>query len=298
MIKRTLYFGNTAYLSIQNKQLAIKREEELPAYVPIEDLGIVILDHPQITITHPLIIALLENNVALITCNANHHPIGLTLTLDGNTLHSQRSKSQIDASMPLKKQLWQQTVKAKIYNQSAVLAYTSLQPTDYLTKLGDIVKSGDADNMEARAAVYYWPRVFPGIPDFVRERMGAPPNSILNYGYAILRATVARALVGAGLIPSVGIFHRNQYNAYCLADDIMEPYRPYVDLLVYQILEEGISIDELTIELKRKLLNIPVLDVKIAGKNSPLMNAVQRTCNSLVKCFDGEDRKLLYPEIE
>ncbi|MDA3615445.1 type II CRISPR-associated endonuclease Cas1 [Polluticaenibacter yanchengensis] len=298
MIKRTLYFGNTAYLSMQNKQLAIKRDETLPAYVPIEDLGIIILDHPQITITQPLMVALLENNTALITCNASHHPIGLTLTLDGNTLYSQRSKSQIDASIPLKKQLWQQTVKAKIYNQSAVLAYTSLKPTDYLVKLGDAVKSGDSDNMEARAAVYYWPRVFPGIPNFVRERVGEPPNSLLNYGYAILRATVARALVGSGLIPSVGIFHRNQYNAYCLADDVMEPYRPYVDLLVYQMLEEGINVDELTIALKTKLLSIPVLDVKIGGKKSPLMNAVQRTCNSLVRCFDGEERKLLYPEIE
>ncbi|MEO7309300.1 MAG: type II CRISPR-associated endonuclease Cas1 [Chitinophagaceae bacterium] len=296
MIKRTLYFGSPAYLKTGTEQLVVERKDEPAKSIPIEDIGIIILDHQQITITQLLIAKLLANNIALITCNETHHPVGLLLTLDGNTLQSQKYQAQIDASLPLKKQLWQQTVEQKISNQAAVLQQQRME-TNYLDTLSRTVKSGDPDNNEAKAAAWYWKRVFPDFLQFTREREGLPPNNLLNYGYAILRATVARSLVGSGLLPTLGIHHRNQYNAYCLADDIMEPYRPYVDLVVYQIVRGNGRYLDMTPNMKTALLNIPAIDVTIDGQQSPLMNAVQRTTASLCKCYEGETRKILYPEL-
>ena len=159
------------------------------------------------------------------------------------------------------------------------------------------VKSGDSDNLEGRAAAYYWKNMFPKIPDFTRDREGIPPNNLLNYGYAILRAVIARSLVGSGLLPTLGIHHHNRYNAYCLADDILEPYRPYVDRLVVKIVDSGIDLTEMNADLKRELLSIPVLDVIINGQRSPLMIAAGQTSASLYKCYCGELRKIIYPEI-
>lgn len=297
MIKRTLYFGSPAYLKTAHEQLVI----DLPGtgetkQVPIEDIGVLMIDHQQITITQALIGKLLANNVALITCNETHHPTGLMLNLDGHTLQSQKFKDQLDASQPLKKQLWQQTVECKIANQAALLRIYR-QDARYMDTLANTVKSGDATNNEAQAAAYYWKRLFPLYPDFTRGREGAPPNNLLNYGYAILRAIVARNLVGSGLLPTLGIHHRNQYNAYCLADDIMEPYRPYVDQLVCQIIRQhGLYLD-LGPMLKKELLALPTIDVDIEGQKSPLMVAIQRTTASLAKCFEGTQRRILYPEM-
>lgn len=298
MIKRTLYFGNPAYLNLKNQQLVInKPDTEKPITIPIEDVGLLILDHNQITITQNLICKLLHNNVAIVSCDNRHHPLGLMLTIEGHTLQSQRYQSQIEATVPLKKKLWQYTVQAKVCNQAGVLALLNKEYADYLLQLSKQVKSGDTGNIEARAAVYYWSHLFPDIPQFVRDRFGSPPNAILNYGYAILRAIVARALVGSGLIPTLGIFHRNQYNAYCLADDIMEPYRPYVDKIVLQLIQEGKDVTEVTPELKKILLNIPAIDVSIDSVTSPLMNAVSRTTASLAKCFAGDIQKPIYPKL-
>ncbi len=294
MIKRTLYFGNPAYLKTATEQLVVERPGEESKSIPIEDIGIVVLDHQQITITQALLAKLLANNVALITCNETHHPVGLLLTLDGNTLQSQKYQAQVDASQPLKKQLWQQTVEQKIANQAAVLK-GQRQETNYMDTLARTVKSGDPDNNEAKAAAWYWKRLFPDFLNFTREREGLPPNNLLNYGYAILRAIVARNLVGSGLMPTLGIHHRNQYNAYCLADDIMEPYRPYVDTIVYQIVRGNGKYLDMTPNMKTALLNIPAIDVTIDGQTSPLMNAVARTTASLCKCYEGEARKILYP---
>ena len=158
------------------------------------------------------------------------------------------------------------------------------------------VKSGDSDNHEAVAAVYYWKNIFQLFPEFKRERFGPPPNNLLNYGYAILRAVMARSLVASGLLPTLGIFHKNQYNAYCLADDIMEPYRPFVDKVVLNIVNLNGNFLELTPNMKKELLNIPAMDVQINNEKSPLMIAVQKTTASLVKCFEGKQRKILYPE--
>lgn len=296
MIKRTLYFGSASWLHTGLEQLIIEKKEQEKQTIPIEDIGIVILDHQQISISQALIAKLLENNVALITCDSTHHPVGLMLNLEGNTLQSQKFQIQVDASMPLKKQIWAQTVIAKISNQAAVLRKLRIE-TCYLENLTTNVKSGDTDNCEAKAASYYWKRIFPDYLNFTRERYGAPPNNLLNYGYAILRAVVARSLVGSGLLPTLGIFHRNQYNAYCLADDIMEPYRPYVDEMVYQIVRNHGQFLEMTPDMKKKLLEIPVIDVRVEGKKSPLMNAVTRTTASLVKVFEGTNRRVLYPEL-
>lgn len=309
MIKRTLCFSNPAYLSLRNAQLVIKLPEvekadvvelikaEAVRTIPIEDIGVVVLDNRQITITQGLVEALLENNCAIITCDNAHLPVGLMLPLCGNTTQSERFRLQIDASLPLKKQLWQQTVQCKIRNQAAVLQNTRNAIVKNMLAWAGEVKSGDSDNLEGRAAAYYWRNLFPDILGFTRDRNGLPPNNLLNYGYAILRAVVARALVGSGLLPTLGIHHHNRYNAYCLADDIMEPYRPYVDALVCRLVSDGHITEELTTELKRELLQIPTLDVVINGKRSPLMVAVGQTTASLYRCFSGEQRKIAYPEM-
>lgn len=308
MIKKTLYFGNPAYLSLNNAQLMIRLPEvekndsvtiefkkQAERTIPIEDIGVVVLDNKRITITTGAIEALLENNCALISCDSKSMPVGLMLPLVGNTLQSERFRDQLDASLPLKKQLWQQTVRQKVFNQKHVLSTYTMTETVCMARWSVEVKSGDAENVEAKAAAYYWKNLFPDIPDFTRGRDGDPPNNLLNYGYAILRAVIARALVGSGLLPTLGIHHHNRYNAYCLADDIMEPYRPYVDELVLQIMQEEDDYSELTRSLKAKLLQIPVLDVTISGKRSPLMIAAGLTTASLYKCFSGESRQIIYP---
>jgi CRISPR-associated protein Cas1 len=295
MIKRTLYFGNPAYLKTKNEQLVIElNDSNKEKQVPIEDIGVLILDHSQITITQPVLAKLLQNNVAVITCDEKHHPVGLFLNLDGHTLQSQRFKSQIDAPVPLKKQLWQQTVEAKILNQAKLLE-EERQENKFLLNLAKKVRSGDAGNCEAQAANYYWKNLFPEFLNFRRFREGAPPNNLLNYGYAILRAVIARSLVGSGLLPTLGIFHRNQYNAYCLADDIMEPYRPYVDKIVCDIVRMNGNFLEMTPKMKLQLLGIPAMDVILNNEKSPLMVAVQRTTATLAKCFEGTGKKILYP---
>lgn len=314
MIKKTLYFGNPAYLSLRQGQMVIRlpdivKNETLPERMkqqgeitkPVEDIGIVILDNRQITITQGLLEALLENNSAVITCDNRSMPVGLMLPLCGNTVQSERFRDQIDASLPLKKQLWQQTVKAKISNQAAVLSHWTGKETGCMKRWENDVRSGDSDNLEGRAAAYYWKSLFSdfeNLKDFTRGRDGIFPNNMLNYGYAILRAIVARALVSSGMLPTLGIHHHNRYNAYCLADDIMEPYRPYVDELVYSLVKEsgGQEID-LTREIKAKLLSIPTTDVVISGKRSPLMVAVSQTTASLYRCFSGELRRIAYPEM-
>lgn len=298
MVKRTLYFGNPAYLKTKTEQLIIEKQEDGELItVPIEDIGLIILDHSQITITSGVIAKMLEKNVAIVTCDASHHPTGLMLNLDGHTLQSRQFAAQIEASVPVKKQLWQQTVTAKIYNQAQLLKQQAKEHK-LLLNLAKDVKSGDTDNNEAKAAGYYWKNIFPAAIAFRRDRYGMPPNNFLNYGYAILRAVVARSLVGSGLLPTLGIFHRNQYNAYCLADDIMEPYRPFVDKLVCTLIDPFEPQYDLTPALKKELLTIPAMDTFIEGGRSPLMVAVQRTTASLAKCFEGKAKTIVYAEME
>lgn len=319
MIKRTLYFGSDAYLHTKQNQLVVKfpdsnRED---ATVPIEDIGVIILDAFRLSISQNLITKLIHNNVALISCDERHMPQGLMLNLDGNTLQQERFKIQLEVSLPLKKQLWQQTIKAKIGNQLGLLLKLKQTQSVALSSNKDTlpdfenmrywqrsVRSGDPDNYEARAAAFYWARIFTQeIDDFKRGRFEAEPNNLLNYGYAILRAVTARSLVASGLLPTFGIHHHNKYNAYALADDIMEPYRPFVDEIVkemvekyYPLVAQGEEL-ELMPEIKKELLQIPAIDVIIDEEKSPLMIAMQRTTASLFQCFAGNSRKILYPVI-
>jgi CRISP-associated protein Cas1 len=299
MIKKTLYFGNPSYLKLKDKQLSIEtiiESETILKNIPVEDIGMIVLDHHQITITSGLIQALQENNAAIITCDYRHMPQSILLPIEGNSIQQERYENQLAATEPLKKQLWAQTIVQKIKNQADALYQLGL-PAEYMVPLQKNVKSGDSDNCEATAAVYYWQTLFKHVNGFVRHREGPPPNPFLNYGYAILRGTMARSIVAAGLLPTLGIFHKNRYNAFCLADDLMEPYRPYVDLIVHGMVKEFGLITEIEKVHKAVLLNIPAIDVMIEGEKSPLMLATQRTAVSLVKCFDGMQRKLAYPDM-
>ncbi|QLE01487.1 type II CRISPR-associated endonuclease Cas1 [Galbibacter sp. BG1] len=297
MIKRTLFFGNPAYLSTRNEQLVVNfpDADKKEATIPIEDLGYVVLENPQITVTNGLLMKLAQNKTAVITCDQQHLPCSFLQPLVGHSEQTERFRHQINASVPLKKQLWQQTVTAKIENQANHLLLVSKNALK-LKRWAKEVKSGDIGNLEAVAAAHYFQSLFADIDGFSRNQKGIPPNNLLNYGYAILRAVAARALVSSGLLPSVGIFHSNKYNAFCLADDVMEPYRPFVDSLVYEIVETGCNLEVLTTNIKTELLVIPAMDVVIDGKQSPLMVAMSRTTNSLYECFYGGSRKILYPE--
>lgn len=308
MIKRTLYFGNPAYLSLNNSQLLVRlieqeeknesgqeKKQEVSASIPVEDIGMLILDNDRLTITHGLMQALQENNCAVLVCDKKHMPQSLLLPLEGNSIQQERYEDQLKASEPLKKNLWAQTVIQKIKNQAAVLSSLGMDSA-YLHPLYKNVKSGDSTNQEAASARYYWQSLFGHLEDFNRYREGPAPNAWLNYGYAIVRATMARSIVSSGLLPTLGIFHRNRYNAFCLADDLMEPYRPVVDQLVYRMVEKFGTTTELDKEHKSMLLKLPVMDVLLEGEKSPLMIATQRTSSSLVKCYAGIQKKLILPE--
>lgn len=299
MIKRTIHIGSPCTLRRRMEQLVVQYPKELgmeDKTVPIEDIGVLILDHERVVVTQMLLAALLANNVAVITCNEQHMPTGLLLNLDGHTTQTEIFRAQIEASEPLRKNLWMQCVQAKLRNQAAVLDQIGAGG-DALREFARNVRSGDPDNLEARGAALYWKSLFPASMNFVRHRNGDPPNNLLNYGYAILRAVVARSLVGSGLLPTYGIHHRNKYNAYCLADDIMEPYRPWVDELVLELLvKERIDPKEVTTEIKGHLLKLPTKDVQLDGQRSPLLVAVQRTTAVLAQCFQEGERKGLWPE--
>lgn len=299
MLKKTLYFGNPCFINCKDLQLIINKKSEsgddFETKIPIEDIGVVVIDHYGVTLSQYSISLLLENNVAVVICNSSHMPTGMLLNLDGNSLQSEFFKNQVNASVPLKKQLWQQTISYKIYNQALLLKSIGVNSNN-LFDWSESVKSGDSSNLEARASAYYWKSIFPRELNFIRDRFGEPPNNLLNYGYAVLRAIVARSLVGSGLLPTLGIHHRSKYNAYCLADDIMEPYRPFVDKIVLDIALEEIDLAELNTNIKKKLLVIPTLDVTMDSERKPIMVAMHKTSASLAKCFSGELKKIKFPE--
>ncbi len=299
MIKRILCFTNPAYLSLHLKQLVVEqpqadKTEMIKHTIPVEDIGVVILENPQITITQALMAALLDNNCAIVTCDSHHLPAGLLLPLDNHNLQSERFREQINASEPLRKQMWQQTIVSKITSQAYVLKQQNIEYRNMLM-WSKSVRSGDTDNLEGRAAAYYWRNVF-GDTHFVRGQFGDMPNGLLNYGYSIVRAMMARALVAAGLLPTLGIHHHSRYDAYCLADDIMEPYRAYVDLQVLDMWNRYGDVAELSPVLKKELLSLSTADVLIEGHRSPMMIAMQTTANSVQRCFSAESRKIIYPD--
>lgn len=293
MLKRTLFFSNPLRLTLQDNQLVVEtRDKSRITTVPIEDIGFVLFDNMQISVSLPLIEALVANNTAVVFCNSKHFPQSMLLNLEGNNTHAEITRNQINASAPLKKRLWQQCVQAKIKNQAAVL-YSFGKKSAELNAFANNVKSGDPDNREGAAARIYWRRMF--YDGFTRERFGKYPNNLLNYGYMVLRAAVARALTGSGLLPVLGIHHKNKYNAYCLADDIMEPYRPFVDKTVYDIWVNDPESDDLDKEKKAELLKVLTMDVQLDKTRRPLMLALSQTTASLAHCFAGYATKLKCP---
>lgn len=297
MIKRTLYFGNPGVLNKKDLQLVYTAKGGNSNTIPIEDVGFVVLDNKQLSLSHALISALIDNNAAIMITDEKHLPTGLLMSIYSHHAFTEKLYNQLESSQPLKKNLWQQTIVAKITNQAALLDELKIS-SGKLQQYIKQVNSGDTRNIEGRAAAYYWDNIFGKDAEFLRSRTGDFPNSLLNYGYAILLAIVARSLIASGLLPAFGIHHRNKYNPWCLASDIMEPYRPFVDRLILEILKEDEDLsDELNPTVKKRLLAIPALDIFIEGKRSPLMVGVQRTTASLASCFEGSSRKILYPLI-
>lgn len=299
MIKRTLYFGNAVWIRLAQNQLVVayKSDAQPEKRIPVEDIGIVIIDHPQISLSHQLVNALISQNAAVLWCDNRHMPNGMVLPIEGKHDYTEKLRYQLNASVPLKKQLWKQTIQSKIRNQAALLETLDHDVSPLIKWLKEVT-SGDRTNIEAKAARWYWSHLFHDHTDFTRLRQGPAPNHLLNYGYAILRSIVARSLVSSGMLPAIGIHHHNKYNSYCLADDIMEPYRPYVDQVVYELwLEHDRQEIELTTDIKKELLQLPVIDVHIEGKTSPLMVGMQRTTASLMACFEGHKKKIDYPQM-
>lgn len=296
MLYRTIYIGNPAYLKLKDEQMEVidPKTKEQKGKIPIEDLGVLVLDHFQITISHQLIQKLMGNKVAVISCDAHHLPFGLMLPLHGHTEHSDKVKYQLAASEPLKKQLWKQTVEAKIQNQMKLLQQLELTFEPMKSYLSQ-VKTGDTTNMEGIAAQHYWKYLVS--PNFIRERFGEFPNPFFNYGYTIVRSMMARAIVETGLLPVLGLFHSNKYNAYCLADDLMEPYRPLVDKKVMEWLSQNED-HEITKDFKAFILNIATEDTLMNSTLRPFIVAVKETTVSLYKCYTGEKRKISYPLLE
>lgn len=295
MLKRALFFSTPFCLRLRDNQMIIHTKEmpDMQKSVPIEDIGFVILEHRQIDISLPLLNALSDNNVAVILCGDDFMPNAMLMNLDSNKTQGESFRAQIEASEPLKKGLWKQTVEAKIRNQAALLSKLGLEG-DKLKPYYTNVKSGDTDNREGIAAKIYWSELFGS--GFIRLRDGAEPNNLLNYGYTLLRAAVARSLMGSGLFPAFGIFHRNRYNAFPLADDIMEPYRPYVDEIVYGLYADGER--KLTKEVKSKLLGLLFTDTVFGKVTRPLDIGLTMTTASLAKCFAGTQKKIVYPLLE
>jgi len=301
MLKRTLLIENRASISTKNLQLVIKTDTK-ESTVPVEDIGFLVLDNPEIYISIPAMNLLIENNSALILCTANHLPNGMFLNLNSHHIQQEIFRNQIEASLPLKKQLWQQTIIEKIKNQGILLEQIT-KKKNHFEYLASKVQSGDTSNMEGVAASQYWKSFFdPNDTELVnqinfkRERFGNYPNNFLNYGYAILRAATARALSGSGLLNTLGIHHKSKYNAFALADDIMEPFRPIVDEKVFELMQKYDE-EELNTQLKAELLQILTRTVYFKDEKSPLMVALQKTASSLQQCFSGERKKIKYPKL-
>jgi CRISPR-associated protein Cas1 len=299
MIKHTIEISKTpAYLSSQRKQLLIKRRGDTTRFFPFEDVGFVIVDQPQVTYSHAALQSLVDSNAALIICGANHLPAGILLPLGEHSEVVWRIQDQIAISKPLRKQLWQQIVQAKIEAQASNLPPKSTEHRKLKT-LARTVKSGDPSNHEAQAARIYWSAWLEGTAyattdAFRRERFGPGPNPLLNYGYSLLRAAVARALVCSGLLPALGLQHSHRGNAFCLADDLMEPLRPMVDAQVRRCVDQG-QLD-LNAATKADLLKLLVAEVEYRDVYGPLMAALHTYAASLAKCYAGETKTLEIPK--
>jgi len=294
MIKRIVDISDAAYLHLKNQQLLIDKQGETIGQVAIEDLGVLILQHPAIVLTQQVTIACQKNKVVIVFCNEKHLPYSVILPIgESHTLHNKILKQQIAITEPTRKRLWQQIVQYKIKQQAQTLMLLGKNATR-LQRLVTQVKVGDSTNCEALAAQAYWKLLFG--QSFRRDVDLEGINSLLNYGYSIIRATIARSICGAGLHPALGLFHKNQYNSLCLADDIMEPFRPWIDFIVYQMSERGeIEINQ---QSKQSLLTVLSETVLYDNKKMPFMIATHYLMADLKRCYNKNQKKLLYPELE
>lgn len=293
MLKRTLFFASSGTLKMKQKQLLFEPFDGALSSIPIEDIGFVVVESSAITISTSCIQELMANNVVCVFCDEKHMPNAMLLAVTSHSTAQRQIEAQLSATEALKDRLWKQTVAAKIRNQGECLSRAGKAGGTHLKNMARNVKNGDPKNLEAIAAKLYFSRHFPD-DDFARSRFGNMPNAILNYGYAIVRAATARALVGSGLLCVSGIHHANQYNPYGLADDIMEPYRPFLDDIVLNTdLKNAATLDAI---VKRALLSVLTVDVKINGMKRPLMNALSITSASLARTFLKEDTAIVYPE--
>lgn len=298
MIKRIIEISQAkSYLSIRYKQLLIRRDEEIIGQIPCEDIGMLIVDNNGVTYTHSVFLELLAAGAAVVFCGDDHHPAGMLLPTAANSVQTQRMREQLEAKEPLKKQLWKQLVVAKIRHQAAVLGEGNNGYAGLL-ELARQVKSGDPNNIEAQASKLYWKYYLDEV-EFRRHRFGNAPNNLLNYGYSIMRAAIARAIVAGGLNASIGLHHCNKYNAFCLADDLLEPFRGFVDKKVLKLWSESSENEdeELSQSKKAEILEILYDEVTIGDYAGPLMVGLHRVVSSLVRCFQGEQKELCLPGI-
>jgi CRISPR-associated protein Cas1 len=282
-------------LSIKYGQLIIKQDGQGTNSIPCEDIGVLLVDNQATNYTHCVFTELLKCGAAVVLCDSSHLPAGMLLPIEANTIQTERYAKQINAKEPLKKKLWQQIVRAKIRHQ-AKLIKDETQTYKALTALISQVRSGDPSNVEARASKLFWRAYIQGM-EFRRDAEGKPPNNLLNYGYMVMRAAVARAICSAGLLPSVGLHHRNKYNAFCLADDLVEPFRGFVEAKVREIIQSGEDYEELTQAIKARLLEVLYEEVEISDYKGPLMVGLHRTAASLQRCFAGEQKEIDLPVI-
>jgi CRISPR-associated protein Cas1 len=296
MIKKVVEISHAGtHLSVKLGQLVVKQDGLEKGRIACEDIGVLLVDHCGVSYTHSVLTTLLEQGAAVILCDGSHHPAGMLFPLESNSVQTERFREQAAASEPLKKRLWQQLIQGKIAHQAAIVAddeatYRALKAMEKR------VRSGDPENVEAQASKRYWTSFLQHI-DFKRRRDGAAPNNLLNYGYMVMRAATARALCSAGLLPTLGIHHRNKYNAYCLADDVIEPFRGFVEKKVRAICQSHSEIEELTQDIKAQLLEILYDEVRIGEFSGPLMVGLHRTAASLQRCFAGEQNRIDLPVV-
>jgi len=294
MIKRTIEVsGPDTRLSLRWGQVCVEREGRKIGQFAAEDVGVLIVDSPATQYTHATLLELVGHGAVVLLCGSDHLPAAIVTPTAGNSLQTERLAAQVNAPLPLKKRLWKQIVQAKIRNQTANLEGED-EIAGRLFELAARVRSGDPDNVEAQAARLYWPLWLPGRV-FRRKRDGEAPNNLLNYGYAVMRGAVARAIAGAGLHPSISLHHHSRYDAFCLADDLMEPLRPLVDRSVRELFLSGM--DEINQDTKREILSLLLEPVEIQGKPGPLFVELEKMTASLVRCLLGQDRQLEIPRL-
>lgn len=296
MIRKTLEFSTPGTrLSVSHRQLVIDRPDQPKVTRPIEDLGVVIVDDVRATYTQSVFLELLDAGATVLVSGRNHLPVGIMLPLDAHHVQTERHRAQIATKEPVKKRIWQALIRAKIAQQAAVLTHFTGGHAG-LAHMAGRVRSGDPENLEAQAAQRYWPRLFGAV--FRRDRDADGVNALLNYGYAVIRAAVARAIVAAGLIPSLGVHHRNRSNPFCLADDLFEPYRPYVDWRVKLLMgdETNPPPDLSQRETRAALLSLFNETVQVEERRLPLLYAIQAGATSLCRALTGGDRSLALPE--